>query len=55
MKKIFSTAAMVLSFVMVSTAWAVTPGLSSLPEPSLLLLLGAGFIGVAGLGRKLKR
>jgi len=55
MKKIFSTVAMVLSFGMVSTAWALAPVPESLPEPSLLLLLGAGFIGVAGLGRKLKR
>jgi hypothetical protein len=53
MKKIFSAAAMFLSLWMVSTAWAVVP--QDVPEPSLLLLLGAGFIGVAGLGRKLKR
>jgi hypothetical protein len=55
MKKILSTAAMFLLFGMVSTAWAAAPDLTSLPEPSLLLLLGAGFIAVAGLGRKLKR
>lgn len=58
MKKIFSAAAMVLSFGMVSAAWAITGGddiVNSLPEPSLLLLLGAGIIGLAGLGRKLKR
>jgi hypothetical protein len=52
MKKIFSAAAMFLSFWMVSTAWAAV---GIVPEPSLLLLLGAGFIAVAGLGRKLKR
>jgi hypothetical protein len=52
MKKIFSAAAMFLLFGMVSTAWAAV---GQVPEPSLLLLLGAGFIAVAGLGRKLKR
>jgi len=55
MKKIFSAAAMFLSFGMVSAAWAMAPDTNSLPEPSLLLLLGAGFISLAGLGRKLKR
>jgi len=56
MKKIFSTVAMVLSFGIVSTAWAIaSPPTTSLPKPSLLLLLGAGIIGLAGLGRKLKR
>ena len=56
MKKIFSVVAMFLSFGMVSTAWALAEvGIVPAPEPSLLMLLGAGIIGLAGLGRKLKR
>ena len=53
MKKMFSAAAMFLSFGMVSNAWAIVP--VEAPEPSLLLLLGAGLAVLAGLGRKLKR
>jgi len=55
MKKILSTAAVVLSFGMVSTAWALGETPVSAPEPALLLLLGVGLAGLAGLGRKLKR
>ena len=54
MKTMFSAAAMFLPFGMVSAAWAATP-VNPLPEPSLLLLLGAGLAVLAGLGRKLKR
>ncbi len=54
MKKIFSAAALILSFGMGSTAWAIVRP-EPVPEPSLLLLLGAGLIAAAGLGRKLKK